>query len=88
VRKTYYGQLVANGNGGIMITILNKTRSMGKPLPGVEIAIAEVNGKQLKIITEPNVQGQLVLKGFPSLFLICMRRNGIKMFYWRMVPQR
>jgi acetyl-CoA synthetase len=46
----------------------SKTGSMGKPLPGVEIAIAEVNGKQLKIITKPNVQGQLVLKGFPSYF--------------------
>jgi acetyl-CoA synthetase len=67
----------------------SKTRFHGKPLPGVEIAIAKVNGKQLKIITEPNVQGQLVLKGFPSYFvLICMRRNGIKKFYWRMVPQR
>jgi acetyl-CoA synthetase len=59
--------------GGIMIanypSMKVKPGSMGKPLPGVEIAIAEVNGKQLKIITEPNVQGQLVLKkGFPSLF--------------------
>jgi acetyl-CoA synthetase len=66
-----------------------KPGSMGKPLPGIEIAIAEVNGKQLKIITEPNVQGQLVLKKAPSLFLlICMRRNDIKMFYRRMVSQR
>jgi acetyl-CoA synthetase len=59
--------------GGIMIanypSMKVKPGSMGKPLPGVEIAVAEVNGKQLKIITEPNVQGQLVLKkGFPSLF--------------------
>lgn len=59
--------------GGIMIanypSMKVKPGSMGKPLPGVEIAIAEVNDKQLKIITEPNVQGQLVLKkGFPSLF--------------------
>lgn len=59
--------------GGIMIanypSMKVKPGSMGKPLPGVEIAIAEVNGKQLKIITEPDVQGQLVLKkGFPSLF--------------------
>jgi acetyl-CoA synthetase len=51
-------------------------------LPGVEIAIAEVNGKQLKIITEPNVQGQLVLKKafLPYFCLICMRRNGKKCF--------
>jgi acetyl-CoA synthetase len=39
---------------------------MGKPLG--RNCHCEVNGKQLKIITEPNVQGQLVLKGFPSLF--------------------
>jgi acetyl-CoA synthetase len=45
----------------------SKTRFHGKTFAGVEIA-TEVNGKQLKIITEPNVQGQLVLKGFPSLF--------------------
>jgi acetyl-CoA synthetase len=58
-----------------------KPGSMGKPLPGVEIAIAEVNGKLLKIITKPNVQGQLVLKKASFLFRpICMRRNGIKCF--------
>jgi len=59
--------------GGIMIanypSMKVKPGSMGKPLPGVEIAIAEVNDKQLTIITEPNIQGHLVLKkGFPSLF--------------------
>ena len=59
--------------GGIMIanypSMKVKPGSMGKPLPGVEIAIAEVNDNQLKIITEPNIQGHLVLKkGFPSLF--------------------
>ncbi|MFV8340886.1 acetate--CoA ligase [Flavobacterium sp. XS2P39] len=59
--------------GGIMIanypSMKVKPGSMGKPLPGVEIAIASVNDKQLKLITEPNVQGHLVLKkGFPSLF--------------------
>jgi acetyl-CoA synthetase len=68
-------------NGGIMIANYPsmKVKPMGKPLP-VEIAIAEVNGKQLKIITEPNVQGQLVLKKafLPYFVLICMRRNGIK----------
>jgi long-subunit acyl-CoA synthetase (AMP-forming) len=26
----------------------SKTGSMGKPLPGIEIAIAEVNGQRLK----------------------------------------
>lgn len=59
--------------GGIMIAnypaMKVKPGSMGKPLPGVEIAVAEVSDNQLKIITEPNTQGHLVLKkGFPSLF--------------------
>jgi acetyl-CoA synthetase len=59
--------------GGIMIanypSMKIKPGSMGKPLPGIEIAIAEVNNKELKIITEPDIQGHLVLKkGFPSLF--------------------
>ena len=59
--------------GGIMIanypSMKVKPGSMGKPLPGVEIAIAEVSDNQLKIITEPNIQGHLVLKkDFPSLF--------------------
>jgi acetyl-CoA synthetase len=59
--------------GGIMIanypSMTVKPGSMGKPLPGVTIAIAEINDKQLKFITEPNIQGHLVLKkGFPSLF--------------------
>ena len=59
--------------GGIMVanypSMTVKPGSMGKPLPGVEIAIAEINDKQLKFITEPNIQGHLVLKkGFPSLF--------------------
>jgi acetyl-CoA synthetase len=56
----------------------SKPGSMGKPWG--RNCHCEVNGKQLKIITEPNVQGQLVLKkGFlPYFVLICMRRNGIK----------
>lgn len=59
--------------GGIMIanypSMKVKPGSMGKPLPGIEIAIATVNDNQLKIITAPNIQGHLVLKkGFPSLF--------------------
>lgn len=42
---------------------------MGKPLPGIEAAIAQVEGKSLQIITEPDIKGHLVLKkGFPSLF--------------------
>ncbi|WP_035671132.1 acetate--CoA ligase [Flavobacterium sp. 83] len=59
--------------GGIMIanypSMKVKPGSMGKPMPGIDIAIATVHENQLKIITEPNIQGHLVLKkGFPSLF--------------------
>lgn len=59
--------------GGIMIanypSMRVKPGSMGKPLPGVEIAIAEINDNQLKLISAPDIQGHLVLKkGFPSLF--------------------
>lgn len=59
--------------GGIMIanypSMKIKPGSMGKPLPGIEIAIAEIINKDLKIITAPDIQGHLVLKkGFPSLF--------------------
>lgn len=59
--------------GGIMIAnypaMKVKPGSMGKPLPGIEIAIAEINNNELKLITESNIQGHLVLKkGFPSLF--------------------
>lgn len=59
--------------GGIMIanypSMEVKPGSMGKPLPGIEAAIAQVEGKSLQIVTEPDIQGHLVLKkGFPSLF--------------------
>jgi acetyl-CoA synthetase len=59
--------------GGIMIannlSMEVKPGSMGKPIPGVEIAIAKINDKNFEIITKPNIQGHLVLKkGFPSLF--------------------
>ena len=59
--------------GGIMIanyrSMQVKPGSMGKPMPGIEIAIATVKDNRLEIITEPNTQGHLVLKkGFPSLF--------------------
>lgn len=59
--------------GGIMIanypSMPVKPGSMGKPMPGVEIAIATINDNQLTLITRPDIQGHLVLKkGFPSLF--------------------
>lgn len=59
--------------GGIMIanyaSMKVKPGSMGKPLPGVEAAIADVTNTEFKIITEPGKQGNLVLKkGWPSMF--------------------
>lgn len=59
--------------GGIMIanypSMVVKPGSMGKPMPGVEIAIAAINDDQLTLSTQPEIQGHLVLKkGFPSLF--------------------
>lgn len=59
--------------GGIMIanypSMKVKPGSMGKPLPGIEAAIATVNGSSIELITEPGKQGHLVLKkGWPSMF--------------------
>ena len=59
--------------GGIMIANFPampvKPGSMGKPLPGVEAAIAAVGDTDFQIITKPGKQGHLVLKkGFPSMF--------------------
>lgn len=59
--------------GGIIIanfaSMKVKPGSMGKPLPGVEVGIADVSDTEIKIISEPFKQGHLVLKkGFPSLF--------------------
>jgi acetyl-CoA synthetase len=59
--------------GGIMIAnypaMKVKPGSMGKPLPGIEAAIANVSGSKIELITEPGIQGHLVLKkGWPSMF--------------------
>ena len=59
--------------GGIIIanyaSMKVKPGSMGKPLRGVEAAIAEVTNTDINIITEPGKQGHLVLKkGWPSMF--------------------
>lgn len=59
--------------GGIMIAnypaMEVRPGSMGKPLPGIEAAIAELTETGLQILTKPNQQGHLVLKmGFPSQF--------------------
>ena len=59
--------------GGIMVSNYRnmpvKPGSMGKPLPGVEVAIAEVSGDSFRIMDEPGKDGHLVLKkGWPSMF--------------------
>lgn len=59
--------------GGIMISNYRSQEvrpgSMGRPLPGIEAAVAQVEGGDLKLITEPNREGHLVLrKGWPSMF--------------------
>ncbi|WP_221408133.1 acetate--CoA ligase [Fulvivirga imtechensis] len=59
--------------GGIMISNYRnmpvKPGSMGKPLPGIEAAIAEVTDDKFRIIDKPGKDGHLVLKkGWPSMF--------------------
>ena len=59
--------------GGIMISNFRnmhvKPGSMGKPLPGIEAAIAEIKDNSFQLITEANKDGHLVLKrGWPSMF--------------------
>jgi acetyl-CoA synthetase len=59
--------------GGIMIANYRllpvRPGSMGKPLPGVEAAIAELTDEGFRILTEPNQDGHLVLRrGWPSMF--------------------
>ncbi len=60
--------------GGIMIANFAacdvKPGSMGRPLPGIEAAIANLNEDgRLVLVEQPNEQGQLVLKtGWPSMF--------------------
>lgn len=59
--------------GGIMIAnfpfMKVKPGSMGKPLPGVEAAIAEITENSFRIVEEPDRQGHLVLKkGWPAMF--------------------
>lgn len=58
--------------GGIMIAnfpfLPVKPGSMGKPLPGIEAAIAQTE-PQFHLEDEPGIQGHLVLKkGWPSMF--------------------
>lgn len=59
--------------GGIMIanypSLEVRPGSMGKPLPGIEAAVADVSDGGIRILEEPGQEGHLVLKaGFPSMF--------------------
>ncbi len=59
--------------GGIMISNFAsmdiKPGSMGRPLPGIEAAIIEHSKGRLRIVSEPDQQGELALKvGWPSMF--------------------
>jgi len=59
--------------GGIMIanyaSMDVKPGSMGKPLPGVEVAIVERADDRLRMIETPMMPGQLALRpGWPSMF--------------------
>jgi acetyl-CoA synthetase len=59
--------------GGIMIAnfaaLPVKPGSMGKPLPGIEAAIVERTAQGIRVISEPDVDGELALRaGWPSMF--------------------
>jgi acetyl-CoA synthetase len=59
--------------GGIMIANTAamdvKPGSMGKPLPGVEAAIAHRDAKGVRFVEDPREQGELALRaGWPSMF--------------------
>jgi acetyl-CoA synthetase len=59
--------------GGIMIanTVAMdvKPGSMGKPLPGVEAAVARRDDKGIRFIDDPDAEGELALRaGWPSMF--------------------
>ncbi len=59
--------------GGIMISNFAsmdiKPGSMGRPLPGIEAAIVERTNGGLRVLSEPDQQGELALKaGWPSMF--------------------
>jgi acetyl-CoA synthetase len=59
--------------GGIMIanyaSMKIRPGSMGKPLPGIEAAIVRRVGDTVEVVTEPDAEGELVLKpGWPSMF--------------------
>jgi acetyl-CoA synthetase len=46
-----------------------KPGSMGRPLPGVEVAIVRRAGERVELVTEPDKEGELALRpGWPSMF--------------------
>ena len=68
--------------GGIMIanysSVKVKPGSMGKPLPGVEAAIAMISDGEINIVTQPNVKGFLVIKkNIPSMFTRYLGDNDL-----------
>ncbi len=59
--------------GGIMIANFASTDvkpgSMGLPIPGIDAAIVRREGKCIRVVEEPNTQGELALRvGWPSMF--------------------
>jgi acetyl-CoA synthetase len=71
--KPFHDNWWQTETGGIMVTnfatLPIKPGSMGKPVPGIEAAIARHEADQLEFIEEPDETGELVLKaGWPSMF--------------------
>jgi len=59
--------------GGIIISNFSsmaiKPGSMGKVLPGIEVALVTLEEDQLELITTPDQEGQIAIKsGWPSMF--------------------
>lgn len=66
--------------GGIMISNYRsmpvRPGSMGKPLPGIEAAVAEVTDDSFRLIDKAGENGHLVLKkGWPSMFRAYLHRE-------------
>ncbi|KLI65045.1 acetate--CoA ligase [Aurantiacibacter marinus] len=71
--KPFHDNWWQTETGGIMIANYAamdvKPGSMGKPLPGVEVAILEVDGDGTKVVQEDMATGHLALRpGWPSMF--------------------
>ncbi|TVP57891.1 MAG: acetate--CoA ligase [Halomonadaceae bacterium] len=71
--KPFHDNWWQSETGGIMIsnyaTLEVRPGSMGKPIPGVEAAVARKTGDGIELIEEADETGELVLKkGWPSMF--------------------